>query len=278
MFRAIPIVLGLAALAWFVDVRAVSGALSEAAPGLLVVAVACNVLTRLCAAERNRTIARAGGASLRHRDAIEALFIANFWGLALPSVSAGAVATVLRYRAYGVPAAEALAILAASRIVELVAFVALAVVGLWLSGVLPATIDAMYQHVFFMPALVAATAFLRRLTIVPLLLAAGWASLQALLDALTVLLLARSLGLPLDLAHCLWINALAYLAILLPITIAGLGLREAAVVFAVAPLGIATAEAVALAVLMLAMTLVNALIGGGWHAAISLRRGRGVDP
>ncbi len=277
MLRALPIVIGLGALAWFVDLSAVSGALRDATPGFVGLAIACNLLTRLCAAERNRTVACAGGAYLRHRDAVEALFVANFWSLALPSVSAGAVATVLRYRSYGVPAAEALAILAASRIVELVAFIALAVVGLWMSGVLPAAMEGLFQQAFLLPALVAATAFLRRLTPGSLLIASGWASLQALLDALTVLLLARSLELPLDLAHCLWINALAYLAILLPLSIAGLGLREAAVVFAVAPLGIGTPDAVALALLMLAMTLVNALVGGAWHAAISLRRRRHAE-
>ena len=94
--------------------------------------------------------------------------------------------------------------------------------------------------------------------------------LQGLLDALTVLALAMALGIPIGLPEALWINALSYLAILLPIAVAGLGMREAAVLAALVPLGVARADALALALLMLAMTLINALVGAGCrHSALA---------
>jgi uncharacterized membrane protein YbhN (UPF0104 family) len=95
------------------------------------------------------------------------------------------------------------------------------------------------------------------------LLAAGCcALLQCALDAASVMALAWSLGFRIHWLDALWINVLAYLAILLPISVAGLGVREAAVIVALTPLGVPRDGAIALALLMFAATFFNALVGG----------------
>ena len=99
---------------------------------------------------------------------------------------------------------------------------------------------------------------------------AGWATLKGALDAATLMILAGAIGLQVDLAHALSVNALSYFAILLPISVAGLGVREAAIVLALTPLGVEREQAVALALLMLAMTLVNAALGGLLQARAAL--------
>jgi uncharacterized membrane protein YbhN (UPF0104 family) len=265
ILRAAPVVLALIALPFVVDLRSLGALLAQVAPVPLGLAVLVNLLTRAAASERNLTLLRAGNLGLSRGQALESLFISNFWGLVLPGVSAGAVATVMRYRHHGVPAPQALAVLTASRLLELAAFTVLAIVGWLLSSGTPAA-GALFDHGYVIAGLVAAGTVLRQLRPTSLAGGFGWATVQGLLDAATVTVLARAIGIELDLAHALWINALAYFAILLPLSVAGLGVREAAVVFALVPLGYSREAAVALALLMLSMTLVNSALGGALHA------------
>jgi glycosyltransferase 2 family protein len=108
--------------------------------------------------------------------------------------------------------------------------------------------------------------------------AATLAFVQCVLDAASALAFAWSLGLHITLLDALWINVLSYLAILLPISIAGLGVREAAVILALAPLGIAKESAIALALLMFSATLLNALIGGVLQLVVKPRASAQLAP
>jgi uncharacterized membrane protein YbhN (UPF0104 family) len=257
--RLLPFVATLIALPFVVDLRQMVVVFTNVDAPLLALAVVMNFLTRTSAAERNQAISRAARLPVSRLQAIEALFIANFWSLALPGVSAGGVATVLRYRSYGVPASQGLAVLAASRILEMIAFAALALLGWTLAS--PG--GAQHFHTLGMvAALTAAGGMLRRLPPAALLRGLAFALLQGLLDAATVCVLAQALGLSVALPQALWINALSYFAILLPLSVAGLGVREAAVIIAIVPLGFSRESALALALLMLSMTLLNAAVGG----------------
>lgn len=274
--RLLPATVALCALPWIVDLAALGEALRNVAPALLAVAVAVNLATRIAAGERTLTLSRAGGLPLSRAQTLEALFIANFWSLVVPGVASGGVATVLRYRHHGVDAPEALAVLAASRVLEMAAFAVLAVIG-WVSTAAGGAGVALAVPAVVTRPLGAAMRLLRALPPRALAAGTGWALVQGVLDAATVVVLARALGLPVGIEHALWINALAYFSILLPLSVAGLGVREAAVVLGVMPLGIAREPAVALALLMLAMTLFNAAIGGllsaiaAWRGAQSKR-------
>jgi hypothetical protein len=267
--RLLPLVAAIVALPWFVDMKSLLATLASVAVAPVAVALLLNLATRMAAAQRSFALARATGQPISRGQCLEALFIANFWSLALPGVSAGAVATVMRYTQYGVRAPEALALLAASRVLELGAFTLLALIGLLLNGGM-ASQAQLLDHGFLVAAMTAAGRVLQRLSIAALGTGFSWAVLQGLLDAVTVMVLARALGMDIALSQALWINALAYFAILLPLSIAGLGVREAAVVFAIAPLGFSREAAVALALLMVCMTLANALIGGALHLRAAL--------
>lgn len=282
----------------FVKIGEVGNALRSAAPAGLLLGAILNVATRVAAAGRTYAVSRVAGLPVSFSQTLQALFISNFWSLALPGVSAGSVATVWRYHGNGAGVMQSVAVLSASRMVELVAFCLLALLGLatsvsaasgsrlWvatlLAGIILAVMLGLWlMHRLPMPramtmpagvpagnvlqrtraALVAAVQLLRDLPRRALLQASGWALLQGVLDAATVLALALALGIPIGLPQALWINALSYLAILLPISAAGLGMRELAVLAALLPLGISRADALALALLMLAMLLLNALAG-----------------
>jgi uncharacterized membrane protein YbhN (UPF0104 family) len=281
-----------------VDPAELLSALKNAGGAGLAAAVVLNIATRCAAAARTWTLSVAADLPVNYSHTLQALFISNFWSIALPGVSAGSVATVWRYRGHGLSVLQSLTVLSASRVVELSAFCLLALVGLatspgaaegsrsWpamlLLGIMGAVVAALVL-LHQMPAPSADTAsgntkspglllrawragsealgLLRTLDAGSLFKASLWAALQGLLDALTVLALAMALGIPVGIPEALWINALSYLAILLPIAVAGLGMREAAVLAALVPLGVARADALALALLMLAMTLINALVG-----------------
>ncbi len=294
--------LGIAALLLlfhFVKLDDVGSVLQTAAGMGVAIAVLLNFATRCVAAARSFALSHAANLPVSYLHTLQALFISNFWSLALPGVSAGSVATVWRYHGHGASVMQSVAVLAASRIVELVAFCSLALLGLatsvsniyvsrsWAAALLVAVIAVVGLGLLILkrlttPNVVAASAdaiasggtiqraraaagaavgLLRSLPGGALSQASGWALLQGVLDAATVTALAVALDIPIGLPQALWINALSYLAILLPISAAGLGLREAAVIAALVPLGIGRADALALALLMLAMTLLNALVG-----------------
>ena len=281
--------------------------LATASAAGIALGMLLNLATRSAAAARTYTLSRVAGLPVTYMHTLQSLFVANFWGLALPGVSAGSVATVYRYRGHGAGIVQSVAVLCASRLIELASFCALALVGLataatardgsrpWaatlLLGII-AGIAVLLLLLRYLPRLAVgnddkasvnwlhraraivdeASSLLRNLPRRSLLQAAGWALLQGVLDALTVVVLAGALSVPIDLLQALWINALSYLAILLPVSAAGLGMREAAVLAAVVPLGVSPADALSLALLMLAATLLNALIGAILHFAAPTAR------
>src|SRR5690606_25491454 len=85
----------------FVELGDVGAALKSAAPALILVAALLNLATRTAAAGRTYTLSRVAGLPVSFAQTVQALFIANFWSLALPGVSAGSVATVWRYHGNG---------------------------------------------------------------------------------------------------------------------------------------------------------------------------------
>lgn len=306
--RVIVCLVAFGALLAVVDVRAVGRALMEADPLWVALGIAANFAARLLAAERNLSISRALDLPLRRSQTIGTLFIANFWSLLLPGVSAGGVATVYEYRRHGAQAHSSLGVLGASRVLEVFAFALLALVGLalavrtaptdlrrlLLAGVIvvaamavlavislrllppPPEVEgkrSMWQKAWFFVLSVAAA--IRRLRTADYLRGIGIAAVQGLFDALIVLCFSRALGLGIGFADCLWINGLSYFTILLPVSVAGLGMREVAIVTALAPLGVPRSLSLALALLMLAATLLNALVGAVlqiWRYGYGARR------
>ena len=298
----------------FVRVDEIGSTLASASGAGLLLGLLLNLSTRFAAGARTYALSRAARLPVTYARTMQALYVSNFWSLALPGVSAGSVATVCRYRGHGAGAVESVAVLCASRLVELMAFCLLALIGLgttsatgadgshsWTALLLVGVIIAVTTTLLllrYLPsptpgtgarpsiglvyrarsAITEAITLLRNLSRWSLLQAAGWALLQGILDALTVLAFAQALNIPIGLSQALWINALSYLAILLPISAAGLGVREGAVLAALVPLGVTPADAVSLAVLMLAATLLNALIGALLQVGVPAAGARSAAP
>ncbi|MEJ7670327.1 MAG: lysylphosphatidylglycerol synthase transmembrane domain-containing protein [Casimicrobiaceae bacterium] len=82
-------------------------------------------------------------------------------------------------------------------------------------------------------------------------------------------ILARDLGIDVALTDWLWIVAIVALAVLLPVSIAGIGLREGALVGSLGYLGVQGERAIALSFGVFALTVFGALIG--WLVEITDR-------
>jgi len=83
-----------------------------------------------------------------------------------------------------------------------------------------------------------------------------------LMGTASMLLLARSLNVSLPFADFGWIRSCMLLLAMLPITVAGLGVREGSLLVFLAPYGVSGAQTMALAVLKLAVSLVLVGVGG----------------
>jgi uncharacterized membrane protein YbhN (UPF0104 family) len=75
-------------------------------------------------------------------------------------------------------------------------------------------------------------------------------------------LLARAVGTPIPLAYCLVFHPILSVAMALPVSVGGFGVREAAYVRVLRPIGIAAPIAVGIALLWWTVTVVAALAGG----------------
>jgi hypothetical protein len=81
------------------------------------------------------------------------------------------------------------------------------------------------------------------------------------LTAVVMFLFARDMGLPLQLLDCLALVPMLMLIAAVPISIAGWGVREGVMVAALSLLGVQTAEAVVLSVLIGCLSLFSGVIG-----------------
>jgi uncharacterized membrane protein YbhN (UPF0104 family) len=93
--------------------------------------------------------------------------------------------------------------------------------------------------------------------------AVGWSFIVQMGGAMAVGLMARSLGVVQPLATWFAVVPLVALAVVLPISINGVGVRENALAVLLAPHGVATESAVAVGLIWLASQIVTGLIGGG---------------
>lgn len=82
------------------------------------------------------------------------------------------------------------------------------------------------------------------------------------LGALAWFYLAMGLGLEIPLLSVIWIRILVYLALLVPVTFSGIGVRDGLLIVLLAPLGIGADSAVALSMLLLSLSLVVGAFGG----------------
>jgi uncharacterized protein (TIRG00374 family) len=95
-----------------------------------------------------------------------------------------------------------------------------------------------------------------------LMWAAALLSLYHCLAALTWFFLAMGLGIDIPYLSMLWIRIVVYLAVFIPLSLSGLGVREGLLIMLLAPLGISSGSALALALSLLGLSIAIGLLGG----------------
>jgi glycosyltransferase 2 family protein len=289
------------ALLWVLHVaplHTVVAPLRSAYLPLLIAGIAISLLARLAAAERTLVIGRALGLFVNRWQTIETLFISNFYALLSPGPVLSGVVTVYRYRRFGASMTGSIGSLLASRAVECAAFIALgtvcvlmdkrvvlasvqyplslAVAALLMIGVGMACWWLLHKRWLrrvhqerTSPAGDGLFARLREawhevMHSGPRMLwhAAIPATVQVVLSGASISVIASSLGIGLSLITAIWLSAAVYAVVLLPISVAGLGVREVTLVNALGLVGVSPRLAVALSLLTFVDPLVNAVIGG----------------
>jgi uncharacterized membrane protein YbhN (UPF0104 family) len=303
LWRALRIVCSGAALLWIFSVTPLNNivaTLHQADWVWLLPGVALNLLARVAAAERTLVVSRSLGLGVSRRQTLETLFISNYYALLSPGPILSGVVSVYRYRSQGASIAASLSTLLGSRGIEAATFIALgtacvlmdrridsgavriplsmALTALILAGIGLAGWWLLHRRRGVAPDHAAepgSSGTMHRLRAVwrelmkhgPRLAceAAVPAAAQVMLSGAAVMLLARGLGAELSLVSAIWICAAVYAVVLLPISFAGLGVRDLTLIKSFALLGLAPQLAVALSVLLFADPLLNALIGGLWQ-------------
>jgi uncharacterized membrane protein YbhN (UPF0104 family) len=93
--------------------------------------------------------------------------------------------------------------------------------------------------------------------------AIGWSLIVQMGGAVSVALIARAIGVKLPLSIWFAVVPLVALAMVLPISIGGVGVREGGLAMLLAPSGIPSEQAVAIGLLWFLCTIICGLIGGG---------------
>lgn len=301
-----------AALAWLlrvVPVTAIGEALLAAAPAWVALAVALQLAARLVAAARLAVVARALDLGLGLAALLKTLLAAGFYSTLLPGAAVAGAATWVKSVQHGASRSGALVAIVATRILGLATLAATGTaawliawrpdpwLGLLLGGAAAVLVVATCWLLFVRPdrlatvlravlarapgrmrrAEIASRAVLERIERLrlPTRRVAGLIALSVGHDLLTSAVLwacARALGVDLPFAALVVMRAALELLILLPISIAGLGVREVTLVALSAPYGVAPATAVAWSLLLLFGTLLAALAGGVLEARSLWRR------
>jgi glycosyltransferase 2 family protein len=316
-WTVVRVVASSAALAWVLHVTpltTVIRALQTSYLPLVVLGVLMNVATRVAAAERTLVMNRGLGLAVSRWQTLETLFISNFYALLSPGPWLSGVVSVYRYRSFGTSVTGGVSSLLASRGVEFVVvivwgfvcalsdphvsaasmryplrlgalclFLATCGIAVWLtahrtfkaSGFERNGVSLLRHRVFAKVAEV----WIQILAQGPAVAfkASVPASIQVLLSGAALMVLARSLQIDISWMSGIWMSSAVYAVVLLPISIAGLGVREITLVKSFALLGFAPRAAVAVSVLLFLDQLVSALIGGLLQIGSVIIRARQVS-
>lgn len=294
----------LALLLWSIPLAAILEVLSGAAPGLILAGMALQGVMRLAAAGRLKLLADVQSLGLSTGRLLAITLAANFYALLLPGSAAGGIATWIKYVRHGAAKGAALLVIATNRGLALAVLIAFGLVAVVVDGLIGGLVAlASVALAVGGVALVCWAVFVRPDRSAQLLL--GAARLQGLRRrgievrvrglaarlaqfgtmshrgvALVVLLsiahellgtgvmwaFAKALGLDLGFATIAWMRVAVQLVLILPLSIAGLGVRELTLVGLATTCGIAPAAAVAWSLVIFAGTVAAALVGGALEA------------
>lgn len=268
--------------------------------GLVLLAITLSPLGYWSSVSRWRLLIRSQGGDARFGFLVRSFAVGIFFNNLLPSTIGGDAVRMLDTARSGVDRATAVAIVVVDRFIGLLALLLFAGVGLLLSGSLTERVPALYAWVAGLAALlglIAALLFLpsRRAPdlmarlggklpggkLVTKLSSALFAfqgqgavlakcfGYSLILQTLVVLngwLLSKALHVPIALPYFFLIVPLAVFAMMIPVSINAIGVRENVWAFFFAAFGVASTKAVAVAWLDYGLVLIHALIGGVLYA------------
>jgi len=275
-------------------------ALSGVDPLYLILGLAAIPVTGLLVATQQKVLTDLQGLRLSVMKIAEVNLITRFYGLILPGAVAGLIRWH-RFAQPTKKPAEALAAVIFNRGLDLIVVVALGLV-FWLWARPPDVSPLLSLFMVVMLGgllLVQSAIFNRRVTawtrrilesgrmrLIPRIvrvkiakaataaevfhalpnktvaLMVGLVVSRQLIIALALVLFARALGIDLLFAVAGWIDAFLHILLMIPISIAGLGVREAGLVVSLQTYGVSPADALALSMLLLGKKILRAGIGG----------------
>lgn len=296
-------------LIWYllgqVDLPAARDRLLQVAPGMLVLGIAIILVQTVLATLRWGAVLKAIGSALSFVAALRLFFIGAFFSQTLPSsVGGDGVRIYLAYRA-GLPLGAAINGVMLERVATLIALVAVVIatqpfllarvggeVAGWLVPVVIAFSLAALAAVLVLSLLDRLPEGLRRWRLVRGLavlagdtrkvflaprqtsIVLGWSALSHLNVTLALFVLALGLGLEVSLMDCLALFPPVLLVTALPISIAGWGVREGAMVAAFGLVGVPAEGALVLSLLFGLVAMAVSLPGGlVWLMSGERRRG-----
>lgn len=298
---ALKLAVTLGVLAWLVSIvplQAIIEALKGTEPGFVAIGLLAQLAMRLAAAGRIKLLADAQSLGLSAWRLLQIFLAANFYALLLPGTVAGGAATWIKYVQHGSAKDTALLVILANRGLALVTMLTVGLLAFALDGqVGPPAAAVLSLLAFLIPAAAATFLFLRpgllrglagitlrlpglrrmephlrgltgrmaRFAGLPtgslvllLLLSLG----HELLGAVVMWAFAQALGLDLALLTVAWIRTAVQVVLMLPISVAGLGVREVTLVGLTAAQGIEPTMAVAWSLVIFAGAVAAALLGG----------------
>lgn len=281
----------LAVLAFRIDMRATAEALLRLQPGPTLVVLALLAIDRVIMVWRWVILLRARGAAVSTKSAAWIYLVSSFVGAFLPAgvgADAARAYSLSRRTARG---SEAVASVAVDRLLGLLSIVAMGMVGVLVTGrqipgtpplllpvvaviVLGITVAALWADrvmgAFLDHRTSAAASRLRRLADAVAqyrghrLALAGVALLSVAVQVLRILqayLLGRGIGIDVPFSYYLLFMPIGLIALLLPISVSGIGAPQAIIVWLLTPRGVPEHDALALSTLIVLSGIIANLPG-----------------
>lgn len=285
-----------AALLWYVfskvDFATLRTRILDFAPALLLLTAVILSLQVLVGAVRWSVVIRAIHAPVRFVTVLQLMFVGMFFNQTLPSAIGGDALRVWHIYRHGLPLRAAFNSVLLDRVIAMAALALIMLASLpWLNqlvgdkGVRLAVYTAilamvgglfvLYAIRFLLPAFLARwrpgralqnlSSDLHRIVAAPrqALLAVALSALLHVLTSLAVFLIARSLALELGVLTCLVLVPPVILLTILPISMAGWGVRELGMISALGYAGVAAADALLISI-TLGVLIVLLSLPGGW--------------
>lgn len=281
----------LVVLFYFVPLRETFAALRDLDPLWFVIAVLVQFVTRAVGTLRMQVVAANQGLMLSLSQLYRLLLTVHFYSVLLPGPLVGGGASWVKYRQLGAGTHAAAAIVLLNRAVGMTMLVTLGVCAWLLDRIneIPLIASAAVLGVLFIFAfavlappphgseqqeaggsglrrfvheMLRRCMLFRRIPRYGKFVILTSAFVQELLGTFVFFGFAIAVGIDIDFLTVLWIRAALSMFLLMPITFAGIGLREAGLVALGALIGLDPVTTVAWSIAILAGTLIVAVVGG----------------